>query len=62
MPILKVIDLKEYKKSIERQKDWLPLSLILTDEDIIRIGAIYDELIEITENRLLNEITVITES
>lgn len=62
MPILKVIDLKEYKKSIERKKACLPLSLVLTDEDKIRIDAIYDELIEIAENRLLNEITVITES
>ena len=46
--------LEAYKKKIELQRDLLPLSDILTEEDKGAIDTIYRDLIEICNYRLLS--------
>ena len=46
------IDLEEYIKKIERQKEVLKLSLVFSDEEKVKITECFDELMEICKVRL----------
>ena len=46
------IDLEEYIKKVERQKEVLKLSLLFSDEEKERITECFDELIEICNVRM----------
>lgn len=50
--ITTTIDLVEYIKQCERQKECLKLSLIFDDAEKQRVAKTIDELIEIAQNRL----------
>jgi hypothetical protein len=46
--------LEAYKKRIEHQRELLPLSLIFSEEDKVKIDTIYRDLIIICNSRILS--------
>jgi hypothetical protein len=50
--IVTKIDLEEYIKKVERQKEVLKLSLLFSDEEKEKITECFDELIEICNVRM----------
>lgn len=52
MAINTIIDLNEYAKRLERQKEVLKFSLLFSDQEKQEVAKCYDEIIAICDNRI----------